>query len=95
MPAQYCRMKSRDDMRAVIEDLQQEHGLLAAFLEAANKIDPRALDRRVAIGEITKPINVEAYRASAAPVSSRVAPPSRAAASTLIFQRANLVRASE
>jgi hypothetical protein len=60
-------MKTRDNMSAVIEGLQREHGLLAAYLEATNKIDWRALHRRVVIAETPNPVNVEARRVSAAP----------------------------
>ena len=81
-------MKSRDNRSAVIKALRKEHGLLAAFLEAADKLDCRALNRRVAMA---KPINVEAHQASASPVSPQVAP----APSSLILRRANLTRASE
>jgi hypothetical protein len=81
-------MKSRCNMADMIEDLRKEHGLLAAFLEAADKVDCLALSRRVAMA---KPINVEAHQASAAPVSPQVAP----APSSLILRRANLTRASE
>jgi hypothetical protein len=76
-------MKSRD----VIEGLREEHGLLAAFLEAADKLDCLALSRRAATA---KPINVEAPQASAAPIS-----PLNPTVSPLIFRRANLTRASE
>jgi hypothetical protein len=31
--AEHCLMKIRDNMNAVIESLQKEHGLLAAYLE--------------------------------------------------------------
>jgi len=61
-------MKSRDNTSAVIKALRKEHGLLAAFLEAADKIDCRAFNRRVAMA---KPINVEAHQASAALAPSR------------------------
>jgi hypothetical protein len=44
-------MKIRDNMSAVIEGLQKDHGLLAAYLEATDKIDWRALHKRVLIGE--------------------------------------------
>ena len=60
-------MKTRDNMSAMIEGLQREHGLLAAYLEATNKIDWRALHRRVVIAETPNPVNVEARRVSAAP----------------------------
>ena len=60
-------MKARDNMSAVIEALQREHGLLAAYLEATEKIDWRALHKRVLVAETPKPVNVEAHRVSAAP----------------------------
>jgi hypothetical protein len=44
-------MKIRDNMSAVIEGLRRDHGLLAAYLEATDKIDWRALRKRVAITE--------------------------------------------
>jgi hypothetical protein len=78
-------------MADMIEGLRKEHGLLAAFLEAADKLDCRAFNRRVAMA---KPINVEAHQASAAPVSPQVAPPNPAA-SPFNIRRANLARASE
>ena len=58
-------MRNREDMNAVIEGLQRDHALLAAFLEATDKIDWRALHRRVAIGETSnKPVNLETLQAS-------------------------------
>ena len=52
-------------MNAVIEGLQRDHALLAAFLEATDKIDWRALHRRAAIGETSnKPVNLETLQAS-------------------------------
>jgi hypothetical protein len=47
-------MRNRDDMSAVIEGLQRDHALLAAFLEATDKIDWRALRRPVAIAPAPK-----------------------------------------
>jgi hypothetical protein len=81
-------MKNRDEMSAVIEGLRKDHGLLVAFLEAADKIDWRALHRRVAICETPKPVNVEAHEASTASKYS-------VSVSAFAFRRANLVRASE
>jgi hypothetical protein len=40
---------------AVIEGLQRDHALLAAFLEATDKIDWQALHRRVVIGQAPEP----------------------------------------
>jgi hypothetical protein len=52
-------MMKRDDMSAVIEGLQKEQGLLAAFLEATHKIDWRTLHKPAPIRETPKPVNVE------------------------------------
>ena len=81
-------MKIRDNMSAVIEGLQKDQGLLAAYLEATDKIDWRALHKRIVIGEAPKPADVEAHQASTAPQLSEVVP------STLrfAFRRANLLR---
>jgi hypothetical protein len=83
-------MKNRGDMNAVIEGLHKEHRLLAAFLEATDKIDWRSLHKHVAIGETVTPVNLEA---------SLEAPPATEAPKTPVtpfaFRRANLVRASE
>ena len=53
-------MKTRDNMSAVIEGLQRQHGLLAAYLEA--------------IAETPKPVNVEAHRVSTGPRLPEVVP---------------------
>jgi hypothetical protein len=90
MVAHHYTMKPRDDMTAVIEGLQQDHGLLAAYLEATDRIDWRALHKRVVIGEPPKPINVEALQASTgAPLLPEVVP---STTSTFVFRRANLMR---
>jgi hypothetical protein len=74
-------MGNRDDMRMVIEGLQRDHALLAAFLEATDKIDWRALHRRVAIGKTSDtPINLKTLQAQASP---------------FVIRRANLVRIAE
>jgi hypothetical protein len=81
-------MKIRDNMSAVIEGLQKDHGLLAAYLEATDKIDWRALHKRVLIGEAPKPADVEAHQASTVPQLPEVVP------STLpfVFRRANMLQ---
>jgi hypothetical protein len=83
-------MKSRDDISAVIKGLHKDHGLLAAFLEATDKVDWRPLHKQMAIAETATPVNLEAsleaLQASAVP---------KAAAAPFAFRRANLVRASE
>jgi hypothetical protein len=70
-------MKSRGNISAVIEGLQRDHGLLAAYLEATDKIDWRTLHQPVVIGETPKSVNVEADQASSSP---------------FVFGRANLIR---
>jgi hypothetical protein len=87
-------MKTRDDMNAVIEGLHKDHGLLAAFLEASDKIDWRPLHKRVAIGETPQPVNLETREASTTPVLPQVAP-AKSPVSAFALRRANLVRASE
>ena len=88
MLAHHHVMKTRDNMRAVIDGLQRKHGLLAAYLEATDKIDWQALHKRVVIGEAPKPANVEAHQASAAPQLPEVAP----STSPFVFRRTNLLR---
>jgi hypothetical protein len=81
-------MKNRDDTNAVIQGLHGEHVLLAAFLEATDKIGGRALQKRAAIGEmLPEPINMEAHQQTSIMPDSPVAP--------FAFRRANLVRASK
>jgi hypothetical protein len=77
-------MRNREDISAVIEGLQTDHALLAAFLEATDKIDWRALHRRVAIGQVSSTsIDLDTLRASIPQ------------ASPFVFRRANLVRIAE
>jgi hypothetical protein len=45
MVAHHHAMKTRDNMSAVIEGLQRDHGLMAAYLEATDRIDWRALHK--------------------------------------------------
>jgi hypothetical protein len=71
-------MKTRDNISSVIESLQGDHGLLAAYLEAAEKIDWRALQEPMVTGETPKSVNVEPGRASSS--------------SPFVFGRANLIR---
>jgi hypothetical protein len=81
-------MKIRDNMSTVIEDLQKDHGLLAAFLEATDKIDWRALNKHVVISRPPEPANVEAQKVSVPPAS-----PDAELSNSFTFRRANLVRA--
>jgi hypothetical protein len=85
--ADHRLMKNRADMNGVIEGLQSEQVLLAAFLEATDKIDWRALQKRVAIGEMPEPINMEAHQQTSIAAETAVSP--------FAFRRANLVRASK
>ena len=89
MVAHHRAMKNRDNMSAVIEGLQRDHGLLAAYLEATDRIGWRALHKRTVIGEPPKPSNVEAHQASStAPHLPEVVP---LTTSAFVFRRANLV----
>jgi len=83
MVAHHRAMKTRHNMSAVIEGLQRDHGLLAAYLEATNRIDWRTLHRRVVIGEPPKPSNVEASQLPEVVPSTP---------SPFVFRRANLVQ---
>jgi hypothetical protein len=77
------------DKRVVIEG---RDGLLAAYLEATNRIDCRPLHKRAVIAETPEPVNVEAltaHTASTAPQLPNVVP-----STSFIFRRANLARAS-
>jgi hypothetical protein len=78
---------TRDDKSAVILGLRKHHGLLAAFLEAADKID----HKRMVIGEMPKLVNVET-RQSTAPQLPQVGP---SAVSAFALRRVNLVALAE
>jgi hypothetical protein len=77
-------MMVRDDKSAVILGLRKHHGLLAAFLEAADKID----HKRMVIGEMPKLVNVKTRQASTAPQLPQVGP---SVGSAFAPRRANLV----
>jgi hypothetical protein len=77
-------MMTCDDKSAVILGLRKHHGLLAAFLEAADKID----HKRMVIGEMPKLVNVETRQASTAPQLPQVGP---SAVSVFALRRANLI----
>ena len=83
-------MKNRGDMSAVIKGLHKEHGLLAAFLEATDKVGWRPLHQQVAIGETAAPVNLEA--GLEAPPASETP---KASVVPFAFRRANLVRAAK
>ena len=74
MLAHHHVMKTRDNMRAVIDGLQRKHGLLAAYLEATDKIDRRALHQRAVIAEIPEVPSTSPFvfrRANLVPVPAR------------------------
>lgn len=50
-------MRTPDDLKAVIDSLRERHSLLAAYLEAADRFDWRALSRPMAIGELAPVAN--------------------------------------
>ena len=77
-------MMTRDDKNAVIFGLRKHHGLLAAFLEAAIKIDYT----RMVIGEMPKLVNVETRQASTAPQLPQVG---LSPVSAFALRRTNLV----
>jgi hypothetical protein len=66
-------MRTRGNMVALIGGLQREHGLLAANLQATEKIDWRALHKRVVIAEPPKPSPFALRRAKVrAPMQERL-----------------------
>jgi len=74
MLAHHHVMKTRDNMRAVIDGLQRKHGLLAAYLEATDKIDRRALHQRAVIAETPEVPSTSPFvfrRANLVPVPAR------------------------
>jgi hypothetical protein len=73
----------------VIEGVQRDHGLLAAYLEATNRVDWRPFHKRAVIAGAPEPVNVEAHTASTAAQLPKVVP-----STSFVFRRANLVRAS-
>jgi hypothetical protein len=74
MPAHHHIMKTRDNMRVVIDGLQRRHGLLADYLEATDKIDRRALHQRAVIAETPEVPSTSPFvfrRANLVPVPTR------------------------
>jgi hypothetical protein len=90
MVAHHHAMKTRGNMSAVIDGLQRDHGLLAAYLEATDRIDWQALHKRVVIGEPPKPSNVEAHQASS--IALQLPEVASSTISPFVLRRANLVR---
>jgi hypothetical protein len=84
-------MTTRDYRGALINGLQKHHGLLAAYLEAAERIDWRALGK-VSIDGMLKPVRLDANRVPSLAELPEVGPPG-SSMSPFIFRRANLVRA--
>jgi hypothetical protein len=83
-------MANRDETSAVMAGLHKRDILLAAFLEAAGKIDLRALRKRAAAGEMPEPVNVEAHSASATTALPQVDRP-KSPVPAFALRRANLV----
>lgn len=48
----HLAMRTRDDLRGVIDTLRERHSLLAAYLEAADRFAWRVLNKPMAIGEL-------------------------------------------
>ena len=72
MLAHHHVMKTRDNVRGVIDGLQRKHGLLAAYLEATDKVDWRALHQRTVIAETPEvPSPFVFRRANLVPVPTR------------------------
>jgi hypothetical protein len=74
MLAHHHVMKTRDTMGAVIDGLQRKHGLLAAYLEATDKIDWQAHHQRAVIAETPKMPSTSRFvfrRANLVPVPAR------------------------
>ena len=102
-------MKIRSDSSAVSKGPNRDHALLAAFLDATNRIDRRALQRTAVLGEASNAVNLEAVNLEALPplealptpleanpASLQAHPASTAAKSPVApytFRRANLVKA--
>ena len=80
-------MTTRDNMSVVIEGLRRDHGLLAAYLEATDRIDWRALHKRMVIAGTPKPFDVEGLTAPTAPQMPKVVP-----STSFVFRRTNLLR---
>jgi|HubBroStandDraft_6_1064221.scaffolds.fasta_scaffold4657004_1 hypothetical protein len=57
-------MKTRDNLKTVIEALREQHSLLAAYLEAADGVDWRTLHKPVSIGKLVAVANMEGRRGS-------------------------------
>jgi hypothetical protein len=79
MRAQHQIMKIRGDSSAVSKGPDRDHALLAAFLDATNRIDRRALQKTIVLGEEPEPVNLEAanpepVNLEAQPISFEVDP---------------------
>ncbi len=81
-------MKTRQNMSSVIGALRKQHGLLAAYLEATDKIDWQMLRKPLAIAQTNKPLNSEADHLSDKPQMPEAVSPK----SPFVLRRANLVR---
>lgn len=62
-------MKIRGNTSAVRESPDRDHALLAAFLEATDRLDRRALQRSAPLSETPKAVNLEPVNLEANPTS--------------------------
>jgi hypothetical protein len=89
MRAQHQIMKIRGDSSAVSKGPDWDHALLAAFLDATSRIDRRALQKTIALGEAPKavdlePVDLEPVNLEAQPISFEADPVSLEASLRLL-----------
>jgi hypothetical protein len=83
-----------DDESAVMAGQHEHDALLAAFLEATNKIDLRSLRKHAAREEMPRPVNVESHVEIVTAAILEGDPPPETVAPSFALQRANLVAGS-
>jgi hypothetical protein len=81
-------MKIRSDSSAVSKGPGRDHALLAAFLDATNRIDRRALQRTVVLSEAPNAVKLEAVNLEA--VNLEALPPLEALPTPLEANPASL-----
>ena len=84
MQAHHHVMKIRGDINAVSEAPDGGHALLAAFLEATDKIDQRALQRRGVLVDARDGVNLEPVNLEADSTTFDVGPALLETAPTLV-----------
>ena len=72
--AQHQSMKIRGDSSAVSKGPDRDYALLAAFLDATNRIDRRALQRTVVLSEAPQLVDLESVNLEAQPISLEASP---------------------